>query len=127
MNFCLQKKTYVLAMVDPDAPSRKTPTAAYWRHWLVVDIKVQLVCNNLCSHFKKTALCVLVWVTRTAFLIGLGARMLQIYEVVSGIFFSRKLCIFIISGSHLACLVFTSALGPIARLKNYEWFLSLTW
>lgn len=43
------------------------------------------------------------------------------------IFCSWKLCIFIISGSHLACFVFTSALGPIARLKNYEWFLSLTW
>lgn len=40
---------------------------------------------------------------------------------------SWKLCIFIISGSHLACVVFTSALGPIVRLKNYEWFLSLTW
>ena len=25
-------------MVDPDAPSRKNPTAAQWLHWLVVNI-----------------------------------------------------------------------------------------
>ncbi|KAM3868326.1 phosphatidylethanolamine-binding protein 4 [Diretmus argenteus] len=37
--FCLQRKKYVLMMVDPDAPSRSTPTAAHWRHWLVVDIE----------------------------------------------------------------------------------------
>ncbi|XP_035854815.1 phosphatidylethanolamine-binding protein 4 isoform X2 [Sander lucioperca] len=30
---------YVLVMVDPDAPSRAQPTAAYWRHWLVVDVQ----------------------------------------------------------------------------------------
>lgn len=34
-----KKKLYVLLMVDPDAPSRSKPTSAYWRHWLVVDIK----------------------------------------------------------------------------------------
>ncbi|XP_028271155.1 phosphatidylethanolamine-binding protein 4 [Parambassis ranga] len=33
------KKIYVLVMVDPDAPSRTTPSSAYWRHWLVMDIK----------------------------------------------------------------------------------------
>ncbi len=27
-------------MVDPDAPSRQKPSHAYWRHWLLVDIKV---------------------------------------------------------------------------------------
>lgn len=32
-------KKYVLVMVDPDAPSRIKPTAANWRHWLVVDLK----------------------------------------------------------------------------------------
>ncbi|XP_073321580.1 phosphatidylethanolamine-binding protein 4 [Pagrus major] len=34
-----KKKMYILVMVDPDAPSRTKPTSAYWRHWLVVDIK----------------------------------------------------------------------------------------
>lgn len=34
-----EKKTYVLVMVDPDAPSRSKQTSAYWRHWLVVDIQ----------------------------------------------------------------------------------------
>ncbi|KAM9857842.1 phosphatidylethanolamine-binding protein 4 [Aulostomus maculatus] len=34
-----KKKTYVLVMVDPDAPIRAQPTSAYWRHWLVVDIQ----------------------------------------------------------------------------------------
>ncbi|KAM3611837.1 uncharacterized protein V6R79_024730 [Siganus canaliculatus] len=34
-----KKKMYVLVMVDPDAPSRANPTSAFWRHWLVVDIK----------------------------------------------------------------------------------------
>ncbi|XP_061115305.1 phosphatidylethanolamine-binding protein 4 isoform X1 [Conger conger] len=31
-------KRYVLMMVDPDAPSRCSPTRAHWRHWLVADI-----------------------------------------------------------------------------------------
>ncbi|KAK1787067.1 hypothetical protein P4O66_017442 [Electrophorus voltai] len=35
-----QKKNYVFMMVDPDAPSRANPTRSYWRHWLLVDIKV---------------------------------------------------------------------------------------
>ncbi|XDV48433.1 hypothetical protein PO909_017844 [Leuciscus waleckii] len=35
-----QEKKYTLLMVDPDAPSRKKPSRAYWRHWLLVDIKV---------------------------------------------------------------------------------------
>ncbi|XP_072772130.1 phosphatidylethanolamine-binding protein 4 [Nerophis lumbriciformis] len=34
-----EKKKYVLAMVDPYAPSRTTPTSAYWRHWLVINIQ----------------------------------------------------------------------------------------
>ncbi|XP_040898392.1 phosphatidylethanolamine-binding protein 4 [Toxotes jaculatrix] len=34
-----KKKMYVLVMVDPDAPRRNSPTSAYWRHWLVVDIQ----------------------------------------------------------------------------------------
>lgn len=52
--------------------------------------------------------------------------MVEIYEVVIGwcIFFK---CIFIISWSHLACPMFTSALRPMVKLKNYVWFLSLTW
>uniref|UniRef100_F7AYG5 Phosphatidylethanolamine binding protein 4 n=1 Tax=Callithrix jacchus TaxID=9483 RepID=F7AYG5_CALJA len=31
--------TYVLVMVDPDAPSRAEPRQRFWRHWLVTDIK----------------------------------------------------------------------------------------
>ncbi|XP_018524774.1 phosphatidylethanolamine-binding protein 4 [Lates calcarifer] len=34
-----KKKTYVLVMVDPDAPNRADPKSAYWRHWLVVNLK----------------------------------------------------------------------------------------
>lgn len=34
-----KRKTYVLMMVDPDAPNRANPTSAHWRHWLVVNIK----------------------------------------------------------------------------------------
>ncbi|KAM4746708.1 phosphatidylethanolamine-binding protein 4 [Anableps anableps] len=33
-----KKKMYVLVMVDPDAP-RRSQHPAYWRHWLVVNIK----------------------------------------------------------------------------------------
>uniref|UniRef100_A0A2K5HFG6 Phosphatidylethanolamine binding protein 4 n=1 Tax=Colobus angolensis palliatus TaxID=336983 RepID=A0A2K5HFG6_COLAP len=31
--------TYILVMVDPDAPSRAEPTQKFWRHWLVTDIE----------------------------------------------------------------------------------------
>ncbi|XP_041854434.1 phosphatidylethanolamine-binding protein 4 [Melanotaenia boesemani] len=34
-----KEKMYALVMVDPDAPSRTKPTSAYWRHWLIVNIK----------------------------------------------------------------------------------------
>ncbi|KAM9195113.1 phosphatidylethanolamine-binding protein 4 [Dugong dugon] len=34
----LEDATYILIMVDPDAPSRSSPTARFWRHWLVTDI-----------------------------------------------------------------------------------------
>ncbi|XP_024908916.1 phosphatidylethanolamine-binding protein 4 isoform X2 [Cynoglossus semilaevis] len=39
-------KTYVLVMVDPDAPSRSNPKAAYWRHWLVTDIQGESLKNG---------------------------------------------------------------------------------
>ncbi|KAI4573643.1 hypothetical protein MJT46_004883 [Ovis ammon polii x Ovis aries] len=32
---------YILVMVDPDAPSRSSPKARFWRHWLVSDIKLE--------------------------------------------------------------------------------------
>ncbi|XP_023620101.1 phosphatidylethanolamine-binding protein 4 [Myotis lucifugus] len=35
----LQSATYILIMVDPDAPSRSSPQARFWRHWLVTNIK----------------------------------------------------------------------------------------
>uniref|UniRef100_A0A8D1XEZ1 Phosphatidylethanolamine binding protein 4 n=2 Tax=Sus scrofa TaxID=9823 RepID=A0A8D1XEZ1_PIG len=35
----LDGATYILVMVDPDAPSRSSPKAQFWRHWLVTDIK----------------------------------------------------------------------------------------
>ncbi|XP_055975142.1 phosphatidylethanolamine-binding protein 4 [Sorex fumeus] len=31
--------SYILVMVDPDVPSRSSPNAQFWRHWLVVGIK----------------------------------------------------------------------------------------
>ncbi|XP_012582360.1 PREDICTED: phosphatidylethanolamine-binding protein 4 isoform X2 [Condylura cristata] len=31
--------SYILVMVDPDAPSRSSPKYRFWRHWLVTDIK----------------------------------------------------------------------------------------
>ncbi|XP_006864448.1 PREDICTED: phosphatidylethanolamine-binding protein 4 [Chrysochloris asiatica] len=34
----LEDATYILIMVDPDAPSRSSPTSRFWRHWLVTDI-----------------------------------------------------------------------------------------
>ncbi|XP_036167687.1 phosphatidylethanolamine-binding protein 4 isoform X2 [Myotis myotis] len=34
-----ESATYMLIMVDPDAPSRSSPQARFWRHWLVTDIK----------------------------------------------------------------------------------------
>ncbi|XP_027405695.1 phosphatidylethanolamine-binding protein 4 isoform X3 [Bos indicus x Bos taurus] len=38
----LDDAAYILVMVDPDAPSRSSPKARFWRHWLVSDIKVIL-------------------------------------------------------------------------------------
>ncbi|XP_040827323.1 phosphatidylethanolamine-binding protein 4-like [Ochotona curzoniae] len=35
----LDGASYILVMVDPDAPSRSEPRSRFWRHWLVVDIK----------------------------------------------------------------------------------------
>ena len=29
-------------MLDPDAPSRRSPTRAHWRHWLVADVAVSV-------------------------------------------------------------------------------------
>lgn len=35
----VEVETYLLVMVDPDVPSRSSPRAQFWRHWLVVGIK----------------------------------------------------------------------------------------
>ncbi|XP_045391305.1 phosphatidylethanolamine-binding protein 4 [Lemur catta] len=35
----LDGASYILVMVDPDAPSRSQPKRRFWRHWLVTDIK----------------------------------------------------------------------------------------
>eukprot|EP00071_Canis_lupus_P032021 XP_022265578.1 phosphatidylethanolamine-binding protein 4 isoform X2 [Canis lupus familiaris] len=50
----LEGATYILVMVDPDAPSRSSPKAQFWRHWLVTDIKeegwdVEQLCHS--QHF----------------------------------------------------------------------------
>ncbi|XP_046513586.1 phosphatidylethanolamine-binding protein 4 isoform X2 [Equus quagga] len=37
--WAMEGATYILVMVDPDAPSRSSPSARFWRHWLVTDIK----------------------------------------------------------------------------------------
>ncbi|KAF8878424.1 phosphatidylethanolamine-binding protein [Infundibulicybe gibba] len=34
-----QEATYTLAMVDPDAPSRASPTSKEFRHWLITGLK----------------------------------------------------------------------------------------
>uniref|UniRef100_A0A2I3H855 Phosphatidylethanolamine binding protein 4 n=1 Tax=Nomascus leucogenys TaxID=61853 RepID=A0A2I3H855_NOMLE len=39
--FPISGATYILVMVDPDAPSRAEPRQRFWRHWLVTDIKVR--------------------------------------------------------------------------------------
>ncbi|XP_061585925.1 phosphatidylethanolamine-binding protein 4, partial [Cololabis saira] len=39
-------KMYVLVMVDPDAPSRIKQTSAYWRPWLVVNVKGNALKNG---------------------------------------------------------------------------------
>ena len=31
-------KLYTVAMVDPDAPSRKNPRAAQWLHWILTNV-----------------------------------------------------------------------------------------
>lgn len=89
ISFCLQKKMYVLVMVDPDAPSRITPTSASWRHWLVVDIQVQLFCNNLCSRLST---CALLIGTRAAYVIGLGTCGPHLWT--SGFIFFGENCAF---------------------------------
>ncbi|KAM4616720.1 phosphatidylethanolamine-binding protein 4 [Polymixia lowei] len=48
-----KRKKYLLMMVDPDAPSRTSPTRAHWRHWLVADIKGSGLRRR---EFKGTAL-----------------------------------------------------------------------
>ncbi|XP_015997035.2 phosphatidylethanolamine-binding protein 4 isoform X2 [Rousettus aegyptiacus] len=35
----VEDATYILVMVDPDAPSKSFPKARFWRHWLVTDVK----------------------------------------------------------------------------------------
>jgi len=34
--------TYILVMVDPDAPSPERAVMKWWRHWLITDIPVCL-------------------------------------------------------------------------------------
>lgn len=75
---CLQKKSYVLVMADPDAPSRSNPVAAHWRHWLVANIQVQLFFKHFC---QALCVCVSAVVTRAAFSDWIR-KSLQIYEVV---------------------------------------------
>ncbi|XP_063753566.1 phosphatidylethanolamine-binding protein 4 [Eleginops maclovinus] len=48
-----KRKSYVLVMVDPDAPSRAKPTSASWRHWLLVDVQGSALRNG---HVEGTTL-----------------------------------------------------------------------
>ncbi|KAG5280592.1 hypothetical protein AALO_G00061870 [Alosa alosa] len=53
-----KKGKYVLMMLDPDAPSRSSPTRASWRHWLVVDIKgselrTGTIIGSVLSEYKR--------------------------------------------------------------------------
>lgn len=83
-----RKNVYIRVMVDPDAPSRISPSAAYWRHWLVANIQVH-------THYY----------TRSSYF------MVQSYEAVD-FFFLKNILNFRNLGSYLAQLVFTSALWP---------------
>ncbi|KAI6028955.1 phosphatidylethanolamine-binding protein [Pisolithus marmoratus] len=49
--------SYTLVMTDPDAPSRKNPRLAQWRHWVVTGIKApqltEAVTGHLSAHFTE--------------------------------------------------------------------------
>ncbi|KIM52170.1 hypothetical protein SCLCIDRAFT_1223980 [Scleroderma citrinum Foug A] len=51
--------SYTLVMTDPDAPSRKDPKFAQWRHWLVTGVKAPYPTNldtgDLTAHFTQPA------------------------------------------------------------------------
>lgn len=104
-NAYMQKRMYILVMVDPDAP-RRSQHAAYWRHWLVVNIKVSLpellLLHLICVGKDNDTDGVFYWIRKSY-------SMIEIYKVVFGSFFYFKVCIFIISWSHLAHLMFASA------------------
>ncbi|KIN97415.1 hypothetical protein M404DRAFT_1006053 [Pisolithus tinctorius Marx 270] len=42
--------SYTLVMTDPDAPSRKNPKLAQWRHWVVTGIKAPHPSEALTGH-----------------------------------------------------------------------------
>merc|ERR1712226_599209 len=39
-------KLYTVAMVDPDVPSRKNPRAAQWLHWIITNVKGELLISG---------------------------------------------------------------------------------
>ncbi|KAI6137107.1 phosphatidylethanolamine-binding protein [Pisolithus sp. B1] len=49
--------SYTLVMTDPDAPSRKNPRLAQWRHWVVTGIKAphptEAVSGHLSARFTE--------------------------------------------------------------------------
>merc|ERR1711974_68514 len=42
----VEGKLYTVAMVDPDAPSRKNPRAAQWLHWIITNVKGELLISG---------------------------------------------------------------------------------
>ncbi|XP_016329098.1 phosphatidylethanolamine-binding protein 4-like [Sinocyclocheilus anshuiensis] len=50
----ISEKKYTLLMVDPDAPSCQKPSRAYWKHWLLVDIKGYIMETENVRGFEGT-------------------------------------------------------------------------
>ena len=44
--FQVSVKNYLIAMVDPDAPSRESHSCRSWLHWIVGNIKVSRILHQ---------------------------------------------------------------------------------
>ncbi|XP_065440600.1 phosphatidylethanolamine-binding protein 4 isoform X2 [Chrysemys picta bellii] len=68
-----KNKKYVLIMVDPDAPNRANPKYRFWRHWIVIDIKVSLfLLCDLCRHLMMNLCDTTIIPMATHSVLGIG-------------------------------------------------------
>ncbi|XP_044861842.1 phosphatidylethanolamine-binding protein 4 isoform X2 [Mauremys mutica] len=68
-----KNKKYVLIMVDPDAPNRANPKYRFWRHWVVIDIKVSLfLLCDLCRHLMMNLCDTTIIPIATHSVLGIG-------------------------------------------------------